>query len=158
MAITKLEHLTQYMIEHIKGAVLDNKIDAWQENASIEVNGEDRGNGGYIIADWRYRAVISVEAFPHGQMDARNILALVACWLSDYDSDRKDHDLADPEMAIDVIDWQTADLAIELEMLEQVEMVPDENGLISYRGKQYHVQPVDIWTATEAEITNASND
>ena len=78
---TKLEHLTEYMLSHLKSNVLDNKIEAWQESATVQVDGEDRGNGGYVAAQWRYTAVISIEDFPHHQLDPRNVFALVACWL-----------------------------------------------------------------------------
>ncbi|WP_337238195.1 phage tail protein, partial [Salmonella enterica] len=78
---TKLEHLTDYIISHLNCNVLDNKIDAWQENGSIVPNGEDRGNGGYIACHWKYNAVISIEEFPHRLLDPRCLLALVACWL-----------------------------------------------------------------------------
>lgn len=46
---TKLEHLTAYLLSHLNSNLLDNKIDAWQERATIQVDGEDRGNGGVLV-------------------------------------------------------------------------------------------------------------
>ncbi|WP_434357399.1 phage tail protein [Parasalinivibrio latis] len=154
---TKLEHLTEYMVAHLNCNVLDNAIDAWQESATIEANGEDRGNGGCIICNWRYRAVISIEEFPHHQLDPRNLLALVSCWLTDYDGERNELDLEDPELSVDVLDHQTADVSIELDMVEPVEMIPDPAGMITWRGEKYRVQAVPIYTAEEAEIVNESD-
>lgn len=155
---TKLEHLTEYMLAHLKSDVLANKIDAWQESASLIVSGEDRGNGGYVICHWRYRAVISIEGFPHHQLDPRNLLALVACWLSDHDSARSDDELGDPELAVDVLNSMEADVAIELDMVEPVELIPDPQGLISWRGGTYRVQSVQIDTAEEAEVVSDTDD
>ncbi|QXO19217.1 phage tail protein [Vibrio ostreae] len=152
---TKLEHLTDYIVSHLNSNVLDNKIEAWQERAAIVVDGEDRGNGGHIAAYWRYEAVISVEEFPHQQLDPRNLFALVACWLSDYDTERDIHELSDPEISVDVINHETADVLVEIEMMEPIEMIPDEQGLITWRGVKYRVQAVPIDTAKEYELSHA---
>lgn len=151
---TKLEHLTEYMLAHLKSNVLVNKIDAWQESATIQLDGEDRGNGGHIAAQWRYTAVISIEDFPHQLLDARYLFALVACWLSDYDRDRYEYDLGDPEVSVDVNNHESADVAIELEMMEPIEMIPDPLGLISWRGQTYRVQTIPIDVADDIEVTN----
>ncbi|PMG64904.1 phage tail protein [Vibrio lentus] len=151
---TKLEHLTDYIVSHLNSNVLDNKIEAWQERAAIVVDGEDRGNGGHIAAYWRYEAVISIEEFPHRQLDPRNLFALVACWLSDCDTERDINELADPEISVDVISHEAADVLIEIEMMEPIEMIPDEQGLITWRGTKYRVQAVPIDTAEEYELTH----
>ncbi|EHK7587241.1 phage tail protein [Vibrio parahaemolyticus] len=151
---TKLEHLTDYIVSHLNSNVLDNKIDAWQENGSIVPNGEDRGNGGYIACHWKYNAVISVEEFPHRLLDPRCLLALVACWLSDYDVTRNEDELGDPDLSVDVISSEVADVAIELEMMEPIELIPDPAGMITWRGETYRVQAVEIYTAEEAELVN----
>ncbi len=128
---TKLEHLTDYIVSHLNSSVLDNKIEAWQERAAIVVDGEDRGNGGHIAAYWRYEAIISIEEFPHRLLDPRNVFALLACWLADYDRERDIHELDDPEITVDVINEESADVLIEIEMMEPIEMIPDEQGLIT---------------------------
>ncbi|EPB0664763.1 phage tail protein [Vibrio alginolyticus] len=151
---TKLEHLTDYIVSHLNSNVLDNKIDAWQENGSIVPNGEDRGNGGYIACHWKYNAVISIEEFPHRLLDPRCLLALVACWLSDYDTTRNEDELGDPDLSVDVISSEVADVAIELEMMEPIELIPDPSGMITWRGETYRVQAVEIYTAEEAELVN----
>ncbi len=151
---TKLEHLTDYIVSHLNSNVLDNKIDAWQENGTIVPNGEDRGNGGYIACHWKYNAVISIEEFPHRILDPRCLLALVACWLSDYELTRNEDELGDPELSVDVISSEVADVAIELEMMEPIELIPDPAGMITWRGESYRVQAVEIYTAEEAELVN----
>ncbi|EHZ2779804.1 phage tail protein [Vibrio parahaemolyticus] len=151
---TKLEHLTDYIVSHLNSNVLDNKIDAWQENGSIVSNGEDRGNGGYIACHWKYNAVISIEEFPHRLLDPRCLLALVACWLSDYEVTRNEDELGDPDLSVDVISSEVADVAIELEMMEPIELIPDPAGMITWRGETYRVQAVEIYTAEEAELVN----
>ncbi|EGR7975502.1 phage tail protein [Vibrio vulnificus] len=151
---TKLEHLTEYIVSHLNSNVLDNKIDAWQERAAIQVDGEDRGNGGHIAAYWRYEAVISIEEFPHRKLDPRNIFALIACWLTDYDSERDTYDLPDPELTVDVVSSEAADVLIEIEMIEPIEMIPDEQGMITWRNQKYRVQAVPIDVAEEYEMNH----
>ncbi|KXZ38506.1 hypothetical protein A0H77_01515 [Vibrio alginolyticus] len=151
---TKLEHLTDYIVSHLNSSVLDNKIEAWQERAVIVVDGEDRGNGGHIAAYWRYEAIISIEEFPHRLLDPRNVFALLACWLADYDQERDIHELDDPEITVDVINEESADVLIEIEMMEPIEMIPDEQGLITWRNQRYRVQAVPIDVAEEYELSN----
>ncbi len=123
---TKLEHLTGYIISHLNTNVLNNKIDAWQENGKLIISGEDRGNGGIRICYWRYRAVIRIEEFPHQLLNPYNLFALIACWLSDYDSERnEDEDMDDPDLSVDVLSHDLADVAVELDLMEPVEMIPD---------------------------------
>ncbi len=155
---TKLEHLTDYIVSHLNSNVLDNKIDAWQENGTIVPNGEDRGNGGYIACHWKYNAVIHVEDFPHQLLDPRCLLALVACWLSDHEEDRNEDELDDPTLSVDVISNESADVGIELELMEPIELIPDPDGMITWRGTKYRVQAVEIYTAEEAELVNEADD
>ena len=155
---TKLEHLTEYIVSHLRSNVLDNKIDSWQENGSIVPNGEDKGNGGYVACHWKYNAVISVEEFPHQLLDPRNLFALVACWLHDHDIDRNEEELEDPSLSVDVISHEAADVSIELELIEPIEMIPDPEGMITWRGETYRVQAVPIDTAEEAELVNETAD
>ncbi|MEZ9492261.1 phage tail protein [Vibrio splendidus] len=154
---TKLEHLTDYIVSHLNSSVLDNKIEAWQEGGSIVPSGEDRGNGGYIACFWKYNAVISVEEYPHQLLDPRCLLALIACWLSDHEEDRNDQELEDPTLSVDVISSEAADVSIELELMEPIELVPDEGGMITWRGTKYRVQAVEIYTAEEAELVNETD-
>ena len=155
---TKLEHLTAYIVSHLNSNVLENKMDAWQENGLIVPSGEDRGNGGYIACYWKYNAVISVEEFPHQLLDPRCLLALIACWLSDHEEERNEQELEDPTLSVDVISSEAADVSIELELMEPIELVPDEAGMITWRGMRYRVQAVEIYTAEEAELVNETND
>ena len=155
---TKLEHLTAYIVSHLNSNVLENKMDAWQENGSIVPSGEDRGNGGYIACYWKYNAVISVEEFPHQLLDPRCLLALIACWLSDHEEERNEQELEDPTLSVDVISSEAADVSIELELMEPIELVPDEAGMITWRGMRYRVQAVEIYTAEEAELVNEASD
>ncbi|SKA51206.1 phage tail protein [Enterovibrio nigricans] len=153
---TKLQHLTEYVVKALKTSVLDNKIDAWQENAKIVINGDDRGHG-IRIAEWQYNAVISIEGFPHHLLDPRYLLAAVACWISEFDHERSDLELEDPTLAVDILDEGTVDVTIELELSEPIEMIPDPNGLIEYQGETYRVQTVPVDVAEEAEISNETD-
>ena len=149
---TKLQHLTRYLIESLKTSVLDNKIDAWQENITLIVNGEDCGNGGIRIARWKYNSVISIESYPQNLLDPRYLLSAVACWISEHDHQRTDYGLSHPSISIDYLDDATVDVSIELELFEDIEMIPDDNGILSYIGQRYRVENAHIYIAEEFEI------
>jgi hypothetical protein len=86
------------------------------------------------------------------------LLALVACWLSDHEEERNEQELEDPTLSVDVISSELADVSIELELMEPIELVPDsEAGMITWRGTKYRVQAVEIYTAEEAELVNETN-
>ncbi|MDF2183479.1 phage tail protein [Grimontia hollisae] len=153
---TKLQHLTEYVVKALNTRVLDNNIDAWQENAKIVINGDDRGHG-IRIAEWQYNAVVSIEGYPHHLLDPRYLLAAVACWISEFDHERHDLELEDPTLAVDVLDEGTVDVTIELELSEPIEMIPDPDGMIAYQGETYRVQTVPIDVAEEAEISHATD-
>lgn len=151
---TKLEHLTDFITNALKNAVLENRIDAWQENATLIPNGECRGNGGIRIAHWQYSAVVHIEGFPHHQIDPRYLLAAIGCWLSEHDPNRQDFELSDPSLSIDVLDDGTVDVALEIDLIECIEMIPDENGLIEFNGETYRVETTGIDWAESMEIEN----
>ena len=58
-----------------------------------------------------------------------------------------------------MISNEVADVSIELELMEPIELVPDsEAGMITWRGIKYRVQAVEIYTAEEAELVNETDD
>ncbi|HIF9333356.1 TPA: phage tail protein [Photobacterium damselae] len=156
--MTKLEHLTQYLQNSLKNKVLSNKIEAVQDTGTICPDGEDRGNGGFIVAQWRYNASIIIEEYPHNIIDPKVLLALVACWLTEFDSARNYDELGDPEVDVEVLDHEKADVVIEIELIEPIEMIPDEDGDIVYRGINYRVQTVPVYVADEMEVNNDFSD
>ncbi|KLV07976.1 phage tail protein [Photobacterium ganghwense] len=152
---TKLQHLHGFLVDSLKGLVHPGKIHASQAGGKVIVDGEDRGNEGYRIAYWQYDAGVLIESFPHLKMDPKTLFAMLACWISQFDGDRDVlDDLSDPEIEVDENNEATADVLIRITFAEQIEIVPDENGPIVWNDIRYKLNPVDIWVAEEAEITN----
>ena len=81
----------------------------------------------------------------------------MAGWLSDHEEERNEQELEDPNLSVDVISNEAADVSIELELMEPIELVPDEAGMITWRGTRYRVQAVEIYTAEEAELVNEAD-
>lgn len=148
---TKLEQLTGYITHALKTDVLNNKIEAWQENGELILNGEDRGYG-IRIAHWKYSAVINIENFPHYQLNPHYLLAALGCWLSEYDPSRSELELADPSIDIEPTNADTVDITISIDLAEAIEMIPDESGLINYKGENYHVRLVPVHYADDFEL------
>ncbi|KDM89704.1 phage tail protein [Photobacterium galatheae] len=152
---TKLQHLHGYLVDSLNGLVHEGKIHATQAGGQVIVDGEDRGNDGFRVAYWQYDAGLLIEGFPHLKLDPKNLFALLACWLDEYDSDRDVlDDLRDPEIEVEENNEATADVLIRIAFAEPIEIVPDENGLIVWNQNRYKVNPVDIWVAEESELTN----
>ena len=156
---TKLQALHQYLCKQLTGNVHAKKIHATQAGGELIVNGEDRGNGGYRIANWFYQAGILIENFPHNKLDPNTLFALVACWISEFDPERDENDeLGNPDIEIDVNNEESADVLIKIAFEESIELIPDPKGLVLWNSQTYRVNPVEIWIAEEGEITNAAND
>lgn len=154
---TKLKGLHQYLIERLNGYVHAKKINATQAGGELILNADDRGNEGYLIANWRYDAGILVEQFPHHKISPATLFALIACWLTEFDPSRTDNEeLAHPELDIEVNNEESADVLVKLIFEEPVTLVQDESGLVVWQGEHYRVKPIEIWIAEEGEITHAT--
>ncbi|MDD1792525.1 phage tail protein [Enterovibrio sp. ZSDZ42] len=156
---SKLAGLHKYLIDSLKPFVHKKKIFASQAGGELIGNGEQRGNGGVIIANWRYDAAILVEDFPLKKCSSMTLLALVSCWLSEFDADRTENeDLNDPDIEVDVTSEESADVFIKLAFEEPLEIVPDPKGPIVFEGERYRVDVTEVWVANDSEISNATDD
>ena len=61
-------------------------------------------------------------------------------------------------MSVDVNNQESADVAIELELMEPIELIPDPLGMVSWRGQTYRVQAVPIDVAEDIEVANDTDD
>ncbi|WP_318515011.1 phage tail protein [Photobacterium leiognathi] len=152
----KLQHLTQFIQTSISSKVLVNKITSYQDAATLQADGEERGNDGLVVAQWRYHGVISIEEFPHRKLDPKVLFALVMCWLTEHDANRDIYELGDPEVEVEVLDHEKADVLIELDFMEPIEMLPDPEGLVLYYGERYTVATVPVDVAEEFEVDNGT--
>lgn len=149
---TKLQLLCEYLLNQMQPMIQPNQLDAWQERGQLIMNGEDLGNEGFLIANWRYTAIISIEKLPQLRFDPYNLLALVGVWISENDYQRDDYSMPDADIDIDVISKDNATVMIELQLQDDVQIIPDETGPIVFKGERYRVAIVPIDVAETAEF------
>jgi hypothetical protein len=149
---TKLQELCEFLLSNLKPIVKANNMDAWQERGTLIINGEDKGQGGYQVAKWKYTAVIAIENFPHKKIDAYNVLAMVAAYLIDNDSERDNYSLDDPEIDIDVISNDNAMVIIEVMLIDNIELIPDSQGPIIFNGQRFCVATATFDLAEDVNV------
>ena len=109
-----MQQLGEHLLTSLKPVIKTNNIDAWQESGTLIINGEDRGENGYQVAKWKHTGVIAIENFPHRRIAAYSLLAMVAAFLIEHDSERDLYQLNDPEIDIDVVSSDNATVLIDV--------------------------------------------
>ncbi|NIB44780.1 phage tail protein [Pseudomaricurvus alkylphenolicus] len=146
MALQKLAGLTRYLIE--QNLVDENQIDSWMENGTPEPAGKRLGHG-IRICRLRYDAIISIERFT-GNEDV--LLALLCTWLMDNDPSREDDRLPPPDIDIDIVDARAADVAFRVAFIEDIDLVPVDNGKVLFIGQRWDVADVPVTLPNEAAV------
>lgn len=139
MSLAKLTGITQHLLNANLVAV--EQLDSWMEDGRLETTSKSLGNSGVRVCRLEYDAVINIERY--GKAPAL-IFALVTTWLMEHDEDRHSLRLPEPQVEVQVIDNDLADIEITIRFSEDVDLLADDNGLISYLGTKYSVAPVPV--------------
>jgi hypothetical protein len=149
---TQLQQVTEFLLAGLQPYVKANNIDAWQEGGSLILSGEDMGAGGYQVAKWKHRATIAFENFPHHRVNPYNLLAMLAAYLIDSGWPRDEYDLADPELDIDVVSADNATVLVELELMDDIDLIPDTYGPVLFNGSRFRVALVSVNVAEDVDV------
>lgn len=148
---TQLQKVTEFLLTGMQPYVTANSIDAWQEGGTLILSGEDLGTG-YRVAKWKHNAVIAIENFPHLKVAPYNLLALLAAYLLDSGWPRDEHGLTDPTLEIDVISSDNATVIIEVELMDDIDLIPDDSGPVLFDGARYSVALVPVNVAETVSV------
>ncbi len=148
---TQLQQLTAYIHQSLGGMVKSNDIDAWQESGLLKLSGGDFGTG-FQLAKWHYKATIEIQKFPHEKIDPYNLFALVAAFLIEHGDERDTYGLSDPDIDIDLDSKDTSMVMINVDLMDDIEIVPDANGLIMFSGKRYKLDTPPLHVAESVEL------
>ncbi len=151
-AKTQLQQVTEFLLAGLQPYVTANTIDAWQEGGSLILSGSDLGTEGYQVAKWKHRATIAFEKFPHHKVNPYNLLAMLASFLIDREWPRDEYRLSDPELDIDIVSKDSATVLIELELMDDIDLIPDAAGPVLFYGSRYRVSLVPVNTAEEVAV------
>lgn len=154
---TQLQLLTEFLLASLKPVIKANDIDAWQERGTLMINGEDLGEG-YLVAKWKYSAVIAIEKFPHRRIDPYTLLAMVAAYLIDNGWERERYGLDDPEIDIDADSKDSTTVLIEVQLLDDIELIRDDTGPVLFDGQRYRVSTVPVNVAESGELQQQPGD
>ncbi|WP_299594330.1 phage tail protein [uncultured Microbulbifer sp.] len=146
MALEKLRAITAHLLA--ANLVSSEQLDSWMESGELETASKNLGNG-VRICRLRYDAVISIERFAQ---PAELLFALVTAWVQDNDPERFTLGLPEPDIEIDVINKRMADVEIKIPFSENVDLVPDANGAITYLGQQWSVAVVGADEADQVAV------
>lgn len=149
---TQLQQVTEFLLASLSPYVTANNIDAWQENGTIMLNGESLGAGGYQVAKWKHNAVITVENFPHHRLNPYNLIAMLAAFLLSSEWPRDTYGLTDPTLDIDPISKDNATIIIELELMDTIDLLPDDTGPVLFDGQRYRVAMVPVNIAEDVDV------
>ncbi|NRD73255.1 phage tail protein [Shewanella sp. VB17] len=149
---TQLQQLTEFLLASLQPVIKANNIDAWQERGTLILSGEDKGSDGYQVAKWKHSAVIALEDFPHRKINPYNLLAMVAAYMLDSNWPRDIYGLADPDIDIDVVSKDNSTVLIEVQLMDDIDLIPDNKGPIQFNDGRYRVSLVPINIAESIDI------
>lgn len=159
MKNTQLESLTAFFRENVPARAMGGFTSVMDEMQFIPA-AKDLGLGQYRQAVIRYSAVLSWERFPYRICDPRLLFSLMAAWLDDTDRELFDElgiNEADPDWDVSVDSEETATVLVSVPMVEELVLVPDENGSIPWQGQRWRLADPEIWTAFSAQIFGADS-
>lgn len=147
-----------YYLQALSGAIKNllpekchKDFDAWMQDGTVRLTPKHGGTG-LQLARLDYQAVFLIEDLPFKELDPAWVLATVAAWLQDHDSEREQFELPDPEYDVEPIDERTADLTISVQFSEPLHLLPNATGPISYDGQRYSVAPYEVWVAETGKL------
>lgn len=143
----KLRDLTAFLTQTL-GNKIAKRLSSEMGDIELLINPKFQGTG-YDMMVMRYDAEIYVDRFPFNEYDPAVLLANVAAWLMDNDTDRDRFEaLSDPQVDITIEDETSAEVIINLFFEEDVKVVEDPKGKIIWRGKTWAIAPYVVNTAT----------
>lgn len=122
-------------------------------NVQITPAGTVRTATGVVIHRQSYTATIEIDNYPHKRHPTELLFAHISAWLIDNDGERFDNKDADITTNVEILDDDTADIAISIDFIDEVEIVEDADGPIALAGKTYKLAAIDIDYAEEGEVT-----
>ena len=151
---SQLDSLTAFLNEFMPARAMQS-FTSEMANLKTVPAAKDLGLGQMRLSVIRYDAELIWERFPYRECDPRLLMALLEVWLADADRELFSQvgiTNADPDWDIELIDEETAIVALTLPMAEALIIVPDDAGNIPYQGGRYRLADAEIWTALSALV------
>jgi len=148
MAIAKLKALHGHLVQ--QNFVDQNLINSWAEDATATPRAREKGTGLHVCR-FQYTGVVTLDGFA-GCEDL--LLAVLTTWVMDNDPNRDGDHLEPPQVDLTIRDDGIADVDISVVFIEDITIVPDAAGPISYRGQQWALGQPEIFTAESGALND----
>lgn len=148
MALKKLKQLNHFLLQ--QNFVDENKIASWMESGKLDPANKKMG-ASLLVCRCHYTAIFSIEGFT-GNPDL--LFVLVCTWLMINDTQRDDYELPAPDIDIDILDNDSADIEIQIEFKEDIHIVPSTTGTIEYDGQQWALGASEVHTVEEIAVND----
>ncbi len=146
----KLQALTSYLIEN--GLTKSATLDSWVEGGVFTPASKVLGSDGIAILYFAYTAVLSLEGY---KGNAALLGATIASWHFD-NADRDDGRTV--EFTADKDESGSFEIEINIDFEEKVNVIPDPNGQLMFKGQRYQLEDPELWVAEEFEVTASVKD
>jgi hypothetical protein len=77
---------------------------------------------------------------------------MLSAFLIDSGWPRDEYQLSDPELDIDIVSKDNATVLIELELMDDIDLIPDAAGPVLFNGQRYRVALVPVNVAEEVDV------
>lgn len=144
---SKLRDLTDYFLS--LGLVAAEQLDSYIDDGELKLVTRKLDNNNLKLAQFDYQAAFEFTAVAKGP---DLLLAHLAMWLQEHDSDRNNHGLADPQIGVDINEQGVAEVEISLHFIEDIELVADDAGELLYKGKKYRLDYTALDVADTAAV------
>lgn len=152
--MSQIESLTGFIRANMPPRAMQSFTSEMESLKTIPA-AKDKGLGQVRLSVIRYDAALLWERFPYRECDPRQVMALLEVWLAAEPRELFSQvgiTSADPDWDIELIDEETAIVTVTVPMVEELIIVPDENGPVPYEGGRYRLADADIWTAMTALV------
>lgn len=127
------------------------QFESWAEDIRI-IPLFENGAEGYRAAQISYKAMFDIEKFDN-KKDENILFIILAGYIQENDNDRQKDNLGEPELQIDNNGDETLDIGIEVNFLEDIYLIPADDGIFSFYGVRYNLGQQ---AAVEIEEINVS--
>lgn len=153
--MSRLESLTQFVCQAIPERVAGIEFASEMSGIEYVMRQRDLGLGQYQLAIQRYTVFLSWDRLPYRLFNPTNISALVSVWITENegeDENSRDLDFSAPEMDVDVVDDETADITLTLTISEPLIIRESPTGTIPFDGRLWELAEAVTWVAEDADV------
>ena len=110
-------------------------IDSWVDICTVIPEVVNMGNY-WEMCRLHHKCTILIERYTG---DSRLITAYISAWINDYDNDRDDYQMPNPDIDIEALDASGTqwDVDITIEFMESVLVVQDDEGDITWKDERW---------------------